>query len=113
MSRLPNAYLIPTAVCIGIHLQRALAGIALFVTYRSKWQSQFYFLNAIALVFNIYAVLMGVVQIDFLNSPFATYRGYAFVLIFWGAVPSNVAGLILLYVLLARLYVFDKVTMMD
>jgi hypothetical protein len=113
MSRLPNAFLVPTAVCIGINIQKALSNIELFYAHRSKYRSQFYYLNAIAAVFNIIVVLLGVVQVDFVNSTFAAPQGFFFTMTLVAGVFSNIIALILLYVLFARLYVFYKVIRND
>jgi membrane protein YqaA with SNARE-associated domain len=110
MSRLSNAFLVPTAVCIGINIQRIISGLELFVAFRSKWRSSFYILNAIALVGNILGVLLGLVQVDFINSPFPASSGFSFLLNLCAGVFNTPTALILLYVLISRLYVFYKVS---
>jgi hypothetical protein len=109
MSRLANAFLVPSAVCIGINIHKAFGSIAIFYAHKGKYKSQFYFLNAIAAVLNLIGVLLGLVQVDFVNSAFAAPQGFFFLLAMVAGVFNNLTALILLYVLFARLYVFYKV----
>jgi hypothetical protein len=110
MSRSPNAFLVPATLGIGMNLQKALSTLDLFYSYKSKYRSQFYFLNAVAICFNLVAILLGAVQVDFLNSPFVAPQGFVYHLILSAGVFNNVVALILLYVLYARMIVFYKVS---
>jgi uncharacterized membrane protein YesL len=110
MSRSPNAFHVPATLCIGINLQKGLSTLDLFYAYKSKFRSQFYALNAVAMCFNLIAILLGAVQLDYLNSPFSAPRGFLFHLILTNGVFNNLVALILLYVLHARLMVFYKVS---
>jgi hypothetical protein len=107
--RQPNSYIVPTAVMLGINIERARSGIWLFYHHVDKCRSPLYFLNAIAMCMNIVSILVSITQIDYVNSPYQTSRGLVFLMTILASLSNGTVGCILLYVLFSRLFIFYKV----
>jgi hypothetical protein len=110
MSRAPNAFIIPSAVILGLAFQKSFDIIGHFVKHSSKYHSQFYYLNLVAYGLIMISVVFNSLIIDFLNSPYRVQNAPALIAI-WQllvGIGNNVSSGILLYVLYARLYVFYK-----
>ncbi len=107
--RLPNAYIVPFTIIMGIALQKSTSVAFFLVKFREKRNVKYYYLNGVAFVFNLLAIISMIAQMDWANSPYNVSVLYFFQTNLAFSIGNNVAALPLLYLLLARLQIFYTV----
>jgi cytochrome bd-type quinol oxidase subunit 1 len=104
-----NAWIIWAGFLLGINLQKSLSIIEIFVRHADKARSVFYLLSLVAYAFNIVAILLCMIIVDYVNDPYPVsriaFQSYYLLV----SVGNNISSFALFYLLYSRVCIFYKV----